>query len=61
MKMNEDFVLTQTKKVVMTRDKTTTTHTGKLELIDSFGRKTVVKEDIKESTVFHNEESRWCA
>ena len=61
MKMNEDFVLTQTKKVVMTSEKTTITHIGKLELVDVFGKKTLIKEDAKESTVFHKNESRWCA
>ena len=48
MKMNEDFVLTQTKKVVMTSEKTTVTHTDKLELVDAFGRRRLVKEDTKE-------------
>lgn len=61
MKMNEDFVLTQTKKVVMTSEKTTVTHIDKLELVDAFGRRRLVKEDIKESTLFHGSESRWCA
>ena len=61
MKMNEDFVLTQTKKVVMTSEETTVTHTDKLELVDAFGRRRLVKEDTKESTLFHGGESRWCA
>ena len=61
MKISDDFVLTQTKKVVMTSEKTTITHTGKLEFVDAFGRRTLVKEDTKESTVFHEKESRWCA
>ena len=59
--MNEDFVLTQTKKVVMTGEKTILTHTGRLELVDAFGRKTLLKEDVKESVVYHSDENRRCA
>lgn len=61
MRMNDDFVLTQTKKVEMTLDKTTVTCTEKLEVLDAFGRKKVVQEDKKEKTIFHNTERRWCA
>lgn len=61
MKMNEDFVLTQVKKVEMTFEKTTVTQTDKLELVDVFGRRRLVKTDTKESTMFHDNGSRWCA
>ena len=59
--MNDDFVLTQTKKVEMTFGKTTVTYTEKLETLDAFGRKSVVSEDKKEETIFHNIQRRWCA
>ena len=61
MKMNEDFVLTQTKTVEMSMNKTIVTCTEKLEVLDAFGRKKVVQEDKKEKTIFHNTERRWCA
>ena len=61
MKMSDDCVFTQTKKVIMTSEKTAVICTDKLELVDGLGRRKVVKEDTKESTVFHDNESRWCA
>ena len=37
-----DFILTQTKEVVMTFEKTVTVTTEKLETVDALGRKIIV-------------------
>lgn len=40
--MKEDIMLTQTKEVVMSSEQIVTTTTQKLELVDAFGRKTLL-------------------
>lgn len=52
--MENNFILTQTKEVVMTLEKTVTIKTEKLETIDSFGNKKLVKTNQSESVDFHN-------
>ncbi|MBS7297631.1 MAG: hypothetical protein KIG65_00960 [Eubacteriales bacterium] len=54
----DDFVLTQRKEVVMTSEKTTVTLTEKLESVDVFGRRTLIKSSRSESTAFHNDVGR---
>ena len=50
-----DFILTQTKEVVMTFEKTVTVTTEKLETVDALGRKQVQKEkkDIAQDHLCH--------
>lgn len=53
--MENDFVFTQTKETVMTFDKTVTIETEKLEMVDTFGRKTLMSMSHSEKVDFHNE------
>ena len=50
----KDFILTQTKEVVMTFDKTITHITEKLETVDDFGRKQVQMLNKSESVNYHD-------
>lgn len=49
-----DFILTQTKEVVMTFEKTVTVTTEKLETVDNLGRKQVQKITHSEQVNYHD-------
>lgn len=50
----KDFILTQTKEVVMTFEKTVTVATEKLETVDALGRKQVQKITHSEQVDYHD-------
>lgn len=50
----ENIIFTQTKETVMTLEKTVITETGKLETVDSLGKRTLVKTIAHKSTDYHN-------
>ena len=52
--MENNFIFTQTKETVMTFEKTVTVETEKLETVDAFGHKKLVKVSQRESVDFHN-------
>lgn len=52
--MENNFVFTQTKESIMTFEKTVTIITEKLETVDAFGRKKLVKISRYENVDFHN-------
>ncbi len=52
--MVNDIVLTQTKKVVMTMDKTVTVVTEKLETVDKYGRRKLQNYERTESVENHD-------
>lgn len=52
--MENNFVFTQTKESIMTFEKTVTIITEKLETVDAFGRKKLVKISRSENVDFHN-------
>lgn len=52
--MENNFVFTQTRESIMTFDKTVTIITEKLETVDAFGRKKLVKISRTENVDFHN-------
>lgn len=53
--MENNFILTQTKEVIMTLERTVTIKTEKLETIDSFGYKKLIRSNKTENVDFHNE------
>lgn len=52
--MENNFVFTQTKESIMTFEKTVTIITEKLETVDAFGRKKLVRISQSENVDFHN-------
>ena len=52
--MENNFILTQTKEVIMTCERTVTIKTERLETIDSFGRKKLIRSSKTENVDFHN-------
>lgn len=52
--MENNFVFTQTKESIMTFEKTVTIITEKLETVDAFGRKKLLKISRSENVDFHN-------
>jgi hypothetical protein len=52
--MERDFILTQTKEVVMTMDKTVTVMTEKLETVDIFGKKHIKAFNRTESVDYYS-------
>ena len=49
-----DFILTQTKEVITTFEKTVTVITEKLETVDALGRKQVQKVVCSEQVAYHS-------
>lgn len=56
IKMENNFIFTQTKETVMTFEKTVTVETEKLETVDAFGHKKLIKTLQRESVDFHNKD-----
>ena len=56
IKMENNFIFTQTKETVMTFEKTVTVETEKLETVDAFGHKKLVKVSHTENVDFHNKD-----
>lgn len=52
--MENNLILTQTKEVIMTLEKTVTLKTERLETIDSFGRKRLIRSGESQNVDFHN-------
>ena len=54
--MENNFIFTQTKETVMTFEKTITVETEKLETVDAFGHKKLIKVSQNESVDYHNKD-----
>jgi len=50
----ENIIFTQTKETIMTLEKTVTVETERLETIDAFGQRKLVKTVSRKNTDYHN-------